>query len=378
MLAPMVLDIETVNAEGKADYRWWRPGFRILSLALAWRDGDTVRTWFTMDPTKISIAILRLSEQRRQLIVHNLAFEKGVLETLYPDYQFNWYADTMRMAQLHDNGGDWRDLVFNEDVLDEEASPDLGCSLEAAASRVLERDLHHHKQERDDILRGQGVRTNFGSHIHLLPEDVLARYNIADTTVCLELFDELHKILDGVWQKDWDLYYTRTDLMNRAYRQGISVDLPALAEVISSIDAEVNRIEQEFLIQHEESIKKWVQLFNPKDKTFNIGSNKQLKELFVGVLGLKAGHMTNKGQELVKTKAISVEDAHREYPSFASKHLKYWGDAAKLLEKRRKRLLVLSQAMSTYWMATEGGGRIHPEVRIAGTRTNRVSGGRDE
>lgn len=378
MLAPMVLDIETVNAEGKACYKWWCPGFRVLSLALAWRDGDTVRTWFTMDPTKISIAILRLSEQRRQLIVHNLAFEKGVLETLYPDCQFNWYADTMRMAQLHDNGGDWRDLVFNDDVLDEDASPDLGCSLEAAASRVLQRDLHHHKAERDAYLLSIGVRTNQGGAIHLLPEPILQRYNITDTTVCLELFDELHKILDGVWQKDWTLYYTRTDLMNRAYREGISIDLPALADVIAKIDAEVSQIEAEFLIQHEENIKKWLQLYNPKVKTFNIGSNKQLKELFVGVLGLKAGHITEKGQKLIKDKAISVVEAHREFPSFQSKHLKDWGDAGKLLEKRRKRLLVLSQAMSTYWMAAEGEGRIHPEVRIAGTRTNRVSGGRDE
>jgi len=212
----------------------------------------------------------------------------------------------------------------------------------------------------------------------LLPEDILARYNVGDTTVCLELFDELHKILDGVWQKDWNLYYTRTDLMNRAYREGISIDLPDLAQVIANIDAEVDQIEADFMEQHKESLMKWRELYKITKKSFNIGSNKQLAELFVGVLGIEPRHMTEKGAKKVKEKELTTPEACRQYPSFAAKHLGQWGEAAKHLQKRRKRLLVLSQAMSAYWMATEGGGRIHPEVRIAGTRTNRVSGGRDE
>ncbi len=378
MLAPMVVDIETVNAAGVADYRWWASGFRILSIAMAWRDGLDVRTWFTADPIKIDIAVKRLSEQRRQLIVHNLAFEKGVFETLYPELQFNWYADTMRMAQLHDNGGDWRDLVFNEDVLDEDASPDLGLSLEAAASRVLERDLHHHKAERDEYLRALGVRSGFGGHIHRLPLFILESYNIADTTVTLELFEKLHGILDGVWQKDWNLYQYRTELMNHAYRKGILIDTDSLWEYIQHIDQEIDQIEQEFRSKFTTEIEKWGKLYQTDPNSFNVGSNKQLRELFVGICGITGKHMTEKGALQVKSGLLPLDRALNEYPSFKSKHLKDWGAGGMLLAKRRKRMLVLSQTLSTHWMATQGEGRIHPEIRVAGTRTNRVSGGRDE
>jgi len=378
MLAPIVLDIETVNAEGVADFRWWRPGFRILSLALAWKDGASVRTWFTMDPVKIDAAILRLAEQNRRLVVHNLAFEMGVFETLYPSLRFNWYSDTMRLAQLHDNGGDWRDLVFNQDELDEDASPDLGLSLEAAASRVLQRDLHHHKEERDEYLRSIGIKTNFGGSIHLLPEPILSRYNIADTVVCLELFDALQSFLDGVWQKDWPLYFSRAKLMTYAYRRGISIDTCRLKSVISTIDNEISVIEQEFRDTMQESIGKWAILQKKDPSEFNLGSNKQLKELFVTVLGMRGSHLTTKGQKVVKKKQLSMDEALDKYPSFQSKHLGDWGKAGLPLQARRKRLLVLSQAVSALFMAEQGRGRVHPEQRVSGTRTNRVSGGRDE
>jgi DNA polymerase I-like protein with 3'-5' exonuclease and polymerase domains len=283
------------------------------------------------------------------------------------------------MAQLHDNGGDWRDLVFNNDVLDPEASPDLGCSLEAAASRVLGKDLHNHKAERDAFLKEHhGIRSKQGSFIHLLPSHILKSYNIADTVVTLELFEHLDLLLRGIWEKDWDLYYNRTDLMNKAYRKGININLPALYTVITKLEAEIALIEANYLEFMHLHIIKWAELYKTCAEEFNIGSNKQLKELYVGVLGMKAGHLTEKGQKAVKDKELTLDEALNEYPSFQSKHLGDWGESGKLLIQRRKRLLVLSQAISTFTMASMGNGRIHPEVRVAGTRTNRVSGGRDE
>jgi hypothetical protein len=377
-MTPIAVDIETVNGEGKADFRWWKPGFKILSLALSWR-GLEIESWFTADPAEIDRAVRRLAATRRPLIVHNLAFEMGVFETLYPDLEFNWHADTMRLAQLNDNGGDWRDQVFNSlGDLDEEESPDLGLSLEAVASRVLQRDLHHHKNERDDYLRTIGIRSKFGAHIHLLPGPILERYNIMDTSVTLELFETLAPLLDGVWQKDWQLYYNRAKLMCSSYRRGILIDTAQLQAYIYELDAKIDEIEQEFVKSNEEGIKKWAELTqNPVD-SFNCGSNKQLKELFCDVMGMTAGHITKSGEEKVKKKELTREEALKKYPSFQSKHLSDWGPAGKILEKRRKLLLVLSQALSTLVMAEKGGGRVHPEQKVAGTRTNRVAGGESE
>jgi hypothetical protein len=379
MIKTIALDIETVDADGTASYRWWLPGFRILSLALSWRDGFDVKSWFSTDQNEIKKALLRLEMSKAQLVVHNLAFEKGVFDTHYSAYKLNWYADTMRLAQLHDNGGDWRDLVFNNDVLDPEASPDLGVSLEAAASRVLGKDLHHHKAERDQFLKEtHGIRSKQGGFIHLLPAEILERYNVADTTVTLDLYEQLGTILDTIWQKDWDLYLSRVNLMNGAYRRGISIDILKLGEYILRLDAEIDAIEAQFVSFHSENVKKWSQLFNQPPEVFNVGSNLQLKQLFVGVLGQIGSHITEKGEKLIKEGVITRQEALSEYPSFQSKHLAAWGPSGEILAKRRKRMLVLSQAQSTLWMAEQGQGRIHPEVRIAGTRTNRVSGGRDE
>jgi DNA polymerase I-like protein with 3'-5' exonuclease and polymerase domains len=336
-------------------------------------------SWFSAKPSQIKRAIAQLAATSRPLIVHNLAFEKGVFETLYPDLQFNWFCDTMRLAQLHDNGGDWRDQIFSDiGDLDEEESPDLGLSLEAVASRVLQRDLHHHKDERDDYLRTLGVRSRFGGHIHLLPPDILERYNTADTTITLEIYETLAPLLDGVWQKDWLFYHNRTRLMNSAYRRGIPMEIVTLEVYVYTIDADIDRIEAEFNAFHTENIKKWAEMTENTPESFNVGSNKQLKELFCDVLGMTAAHMTKKGEERVKKKEITREEALKLYPSFQSKHLGDWGESGMILIKRRKRMLVLAQALSTLEMAKQGGGRVHPEQRVAGTRTNRVSGGRDE
>jgi hypothetical protein len=375
---PIALDIETLGPDGKSSFRWWKPGFSIQSLALSWRNGFDIDSWFSMDPVTIEAALRRLAATGRPLIVHNLAFEKGVFETLYPDLQFNWFADTMRLGQLHDNGGDWRDQVFIGDILDEDESPDLGLSLEAVASRVLQRDLHDHKAERDDALRAMGIRSKFGAHIHLLPGDILERYNIADTRITLEVFETLAPILDGIWQKDWPLYHNRTRLMNSAYRRGVKIDIDALERYVYEIDRDVDKIEAEFKSVHAENIRKWAEMTGENEFSFNVGSNKQLKELFCGVLGMSAKHLTDTGEKRVKEKEITFDEAAKQYPSFKSKHLATWGPTGEILIKRRKRLLVLSQALSTLWMAKDGGGRCHPEQRVAGTRTNRVSGGVNE
>jgi hypothetical protein len=137
-------------------------------------------------------------------------------------------------------------------------------------------------------------------------------------------------------------------------------------------------IEAEFKSYHAENIKKWAELTGNNEFEFNVGSNKQLKELFCDVLGMTGAHMTTTGEKRVKDKELTREEALKQYPSFQSKHLGDWGESGGILIKRRKRLLVLSQALNTLQMAKDGQGRCHPEQKVAGTRTNRVAGGLNE
>jgi DNA polymerase I-like protein with 3'-5' exonuclease and polymerase domains len=371
----IAIDLETINGDGKSDFRWWKPGFKIQSIALSWRDQGEIVSWFSCESAEIDAVIKRLHEKQHPLIVQNLSFEMGVLNTLYPQYPLNWHADTMRLAQLWDNGGDWRDQKFNGDELDEENSPELGISLEAIASRILQKDFHKHKEQRDSYLRSVGVRSNFGGHIHLLPPDILREYNIADTVVTLEIFDALTPKLSAIWEKDWELYKTRVFHMNSAYRRGIVVDSNKLWGVIQIIDAEIDNIDADFREKYYIPLEKWAKTFNKDPKSFNISSTKQLSQLFIQVMGLTAQHTTKKGEELIKKKEITFGEACIKYPSLATKHLEDYGEAGKHLKLRKKRLLVLSQALSAYEMAKQGNGRAHPEIKASGTRTNRVSGG---
>lgn len=163
--------------------------------------------------------------------------------------------------------------------------------------------------------------------------------------------------------------------MNAAYRRGVKIDIDALERYVYEIDRDVDKIEAEFKSFHAENIKKWAEMTGESEFSFNVGSNKQLKELFCDVLGMSAKHLTETGEKRIKEKEITFEDASKQYPSFKSKHLSTWGPSGEILIKRRKRLLVLSQALSTLWMAKDGVGRCHPEQKVAGTRTGRVAGG---
>ena len=394
----VAIDIET-SCMGRAEFRYYRKGFQIDSMALSWRGKDnSIQSWFTNTPSGVDSMIKRLSELGTPLVCHNLAFEMGVFMALYPDLTFNWAGDTMRLAQLRDNGGDWRDTFKTaDDIMDEMLGEGddkpvwkqkTGLSLEAVAGRFLPEANHAHKKEAHDWLEANhGVKSKHGQHLHLLPHDILRQYNIADTDTTLLLYEVLTQELKSLkfdWSQDWVLYTTRCRLMQQAYIDGLKIDREALKDAIYKTDAEVKAIVAEFFAATEGTRKEWARLNPGKIKSrpmvpegFNIGSNTQLKALFVGVLGQTSGKYTKTGQTKVDAKQLSAAEAATQYPSFASKHLKLWGPLGEILYKRRKRLLVLQQMLACY-MGSDEDGRLHAEVRVSGTRTNRVSGGRSE
>jgi DNA polymerase I-like protein with 3'-5' exonuclease and polymerase domains len=91
---------------------------------------------------------------------------------------------------------------------------------------------------------------------------------------------------------------------------------------------------------------------------FNVGSNAQLAELFVTVLGIVPKFFSATGQ-----------------PSLRSVMLHQFGEGGTMLAKRRKRILVQKQVQSLYEL-TEFTGRWHLDLRAAGTSTGRFSGGK--
>ncbi len=90
---------------------------------------------------------------------------------------------------------------------------------------------------------------------------------------------------------------------------------------------------------------------------FKVSSTKQLKTLFVDILGMSYEFKTPKGG-----------------PSFKSAFLNQWGDGGILLEKRGKRQLVMNQMIALYNMSEESG-KWHWQMKSLGTKTSRLAGG---
>lgn len=393
----IAVDIET-SCGGSAEYRHWRKGFQIDSIACSWKDQGESKSWFSNKPREVDAMIRRLAETKAKLVVHNLSFELGVFSRLYPDLEFNWHADTMRLAQLDDNygGNRWEQFVIKtaDDIMDElldeldgeKAPKKTGMGLEACATRYLAKEYHNHKGAAHTWLEeNHKVTSNHGSHLHLLPYDQLKQYNIADTDTTLALYEQLTENLilnEFDWQQDWVLYHNRVKLMQGAYIRGLKVNREKLKEEIYKLDAEIRAVTDEFFSKTQDSRVKWAALYPGKVKkrptmpdSFNIGSNAQLKQLFIGALGIVGGKFTASGVKAVESGTLSRAEAALQYPSFASKHLSTWGPLGEILYKRRKLLLVLQQMLGVYLGSTEDG-RLHPEIRASGTATNRVAGGK--
>ena len=90
---------------------------------------------------------------------------------------------------------------------------------------------------------------------------------------------------------------------------------------------------------------------------FNVGSNHQLRMIFVDILKMVPKFLTDKGS-----------------PSFKSPALPQWGEGGMLLGKRRKRLLVLKQATNLLILSGYDG-RFHLDLKACGTSTGRYAGG---
>ena len=403
----VAIDYETCDDRG-ASFEFFRSDFRVFSLSCAWRDDHgELKQWFSKDPERIRHKLVDLALHKHQIVAHNLPFEYGVTKHCYPKIDLNWCADTMRLSQIWDCGGD----EFNPPMLSaaEELEAELndlteeqirklqykgiGLSLEACARRILDNPVNHdHKNEAHSWLEEHhGIKSKHGQYLHLLPDDILERYNNLDTEVTLLLYEQLIQNLSNhniEWQRDHELYFMRMGLISSAYERGIKVDLESLFGYIKQVDQEITDIENKFLYECRHALRDVQELrlnkmldwccdpelkkdksrigrleklfagkFDEDWKHFNVGSNKQLEMLFCDVLKINPKFRTPKGS-----------------PSFKASHLNQWGEAGKILFTRKKRLLVLQQAMNTY-LASLRDGRVHCQIKVAGTRTNRVSGG---
>lgn len=393
------VDFETLEilADGStvASTEAYRENFRVSSCAFSWynEQGD-IESKFVIGEPAVRTELQKLSLSKAQLVAHNVQFEIMVSICRFPDVDLNWYADTMRLVQNWDNGGDKFAFEYINQGEESDEKPakkesTAGLGLVKSLKRIFGDSYESHKQEAYEWLN-QNVpgckKGKEGKYLDQLPAPLMEAYNIADTENTLKLFtfltDEFAK-LDYDWTFDHRLYLSSVRQIVEAKIRGVKVDRIKLQQNIETLKQEIKQIEADFLtrfskdIQLVERARLLGYIRQPKtDKgrkrrlsnalhdrdiwnreiQFNSGSNKQLEELFVKVIGIQPKFFTAKGS-----------------PSFKSSMLDQWGEGGKMLKKRRKRLIVLAQCEALLELS-EYDGRWHISLRAAGTQTGRFIG----
>lgn len=413
--AYIVFDYETgeVQSDGstRASTEAYRKEFRVLSCAFGWLGEDGgLRTVYTRGEHETGEYLEKVVNAEIPLVAHNIQFEKLVTKCRYPDTysKIKWHADTMRLVQNFDNGGD--DQFLQEQIytdLDDmllaiESGEDVvktiplgGLGLVKAAKRIL--NAEDHKKEAYEWIRANVSEWSKGKKegmfLDRLPDDILERYNVADVEVTLKLYEfitEAFRKEKFDWTLDHDLFLGTVEFLVDAKIRGVPVNREALSNYIVEVQTEFDAIGHQFIAALKEPIKeverirllkrirklktlkgrkkylKRIKAQDPralKEIRFNPGSNGKLETLFCEVLGMEAKFRTSPSKKHPQGQ-----------PSFRSAVLGQWGEHGTVLLKRRKRLIVLKQCQSLLEL-TKYDGRFHIDLKACGTSTSRFAGG---
>jgi len=185
-----------------------------------------------------------------------------------------------------------------------------------------------------------------------IPSEVLYKYAGGDAVAAYKITQALEPeiLRDEGWKRVfWEVQLPTAKALAEVEYYGISVDRQKVTQFSKRLQEEIAQIEEE--------------LFEEVGKRFNWRSTKQLQDILFGVLKLPVKFRTAKGA------ASTNEDTLRE---LAKVHR-----VPQLLLKLRKRYKVLS----TYLAGGRGGiyqfvkedGRVHPDFKVTGTVTGRLS-----
>jgi DNA polymerase I-like protein with 3'-5' exonuclease and polymerase domains len=355
---------------------YWSPTFKVFSCAFAYRYASTgeLKTRVVFGEENIKEALESIARLEVPLICHNVGFEYGVTKFKFPGHENRIQIDTMRLAQVYDNGG-------TEDE-------DRGrFGLEKCVERILPDEGNHkepaYRYIREHFNAKPGQERNY---ISQLPEDVLAQYNAADAIVTFKLYEKITSEFERIgynWQLDHMLYINIAKHISMAKARGIAVDFGKLMAYQSEVEQEVQEIDRQFhehfsqFITEIEEEKKQKWITGPKTERgqerrrleveskpevwkFKPKSKLDLEKLLVEKQGVTPTFRTPKGS-----------------PSFAAAHIHTYGEGGTLLANRNKRLLVHKQVSNLLALSSHDL-RWHSDLKATGTKTGRMAGGNVE
>ena len=343
---------------------YWSPEFKVLSIAAVWRDAKGHLRDRYAEGDEIETLLQKIATDGIPVVVHNLSFEYGVIRHVYPHlYENLQFIDTMRLAQVYDNGGDKADKLS-------------GYSLAKCVQRILGRP--DPKARFYEELHLKGVkRGEEGSQLTLLGPTSYREYNIQDAEETLRLYEHITTEFVNLgydWALDHQLYVGVTKRISDAQAKGVAID-PLMLEAarisvgldIGNLDVDVRKkylgyittlesqLAAEYVAKFKSDKGRDAALTRPHMWAFNPKSTLHLKRLFLDVMGMQATHTTPKGK-----------------PSFKSSHLYSYGEPGQMLTRRNSLLLLKTQIESL--LEKSQGGRWHLGLKACGTATGRFAG----
>lgn len=381
----VVFDFETSLLDGTPSVSFYRPDFRVITCGFAWRsDTGEIKTKVTEGEADTFKILKKMYDSGIIGVIHNYSFEYGVLLNRFPLVQDLKCIDTMRLAQMMDNGSPMSyENSYEEEWAEAEGfKRSNGLGLEACASRFLPNEFYGHKQPYLDLIVSRGGKKG---DFHLLTKEELVAYNLKDVETTLALYEVLIERLkeQGIdWSKDQELYNYRCKLVARSKTRGVLVDQDQVDRHIAIEVANIAKVEEDFYNKCKEQIneiesekaERWVLSVKtpslqdarrllvqregvPESLKFNLASGKDKARLFVDKLGIQSRFKTPTGA-----------------PSFNAKLLGQYGDAGLILSKLGTYKNAKNQTEKLKELSSFDG-RWHIDLKCASTRNGRMSGG---
>lgn len=352
----------------------WHPEVRVESMALSrFKNGELV-SYFYDTPADIEKALTKISDKKLPVLVYNATFEALVLHCKYPHLDIKIASDTMRLAQ-------------------QEMTQVLGgFGLKSATKHFFperadyEKEIYSWIEQNVTVDGKKPKKSELGRYLSQAPRDILKRYNVADTELTLLIYQHiLHLWAEEGYPEskvdtDHKIYLDKVNRLVKAKAYGVRVDREQLAKNIESTKQALADIETAFFKEHADSIQKvrellWdslIEVGRSKVKTdkgranwtretkpcpeFNIASKHHLAKLFVDVQGQSPKLFTPTGM-----------------PSLKAAHLGQF-EGTELLLKRGMYVQALGQ-MENIYALSQFDGRWRPDLKAAGTKTGRLTGG---
>lgn len=363
----LCIDFETTGLE------FYRPDFRIISMAAAWYVSGQLKTWFSTDINDIEKFLL--DKQHMDILAHNIGYEYGCVSNCLPNVPTsNFKFDTMRLVQVYDGGGEqfdrfeWINKVGQEraekqekihnQILKEEG----GKSLAKSCIRILD-NYEDHKEEAYSYLREKypECQGNEGGYLKYLPPKLLESYNMDDVIYTFKLYEKITDdfMLEGYdWSFDHELYIFLVKEIIDAESYGVRIDREECKKSIISYWEEKEALKHEFFTVYQRQISEITRYMKSINKKFKFGLRTACYELLFHIWeGIEPKFYSEKGN-----------------PKFGKDYLKQWGEGGKMLENKGTLQIAITQACNLYKLS-EADGRWHLTLNPTGTRSGRLSGG---